>query len=104
MLAGRSTVWGLTRSFVTPPLTFQKTDAGLRDPLHQAPHEELRAKELRRDKGSILQKPYFVGGEFHPLCRGGGRVKEEQAEVWDYSPNPQTQPSPFLTDFWVDSP
>lgn len=53
MLAGRGTVWGHTKSFVTP-LTFQKTDAGLRDLPHQTPHEEIRAKELRRDEGSIL--------------------------------------------------
>lgn len=50
------------------PLTFQEADARLRQLLHQAPHEELRAKELGGDKGAVLGKADLVGGEFAPLC------------------------------------
>lgn len=57
------------------PLTFQEADSGLRELLHQPPHEELGTKELRADEGPVLGKADFIGRELTPFCEHNTQLR-----------------------------
>lgn len=49
-------------------ITLKVADAGFRELLQQAAHEELASKILRANKHAVLQQSHLVGSELHPLC------------------------------------